>query len=68
MLITPQGEYIQTTFTGSNGTWRLIGSESSAENSKPMDTVDTFTNGKGQYNTLARRKVADLFKQQKIFL
>lgn len=79
MLITNQGEYIHTTFTGSNGTWRLIGSESVGESvygdaRKPWqqtslgDTLDTFTNGNGQYNTIARRKVAELFRDKKIFL
>lgn len=67
-LITPQGEYLHTQFTGSNGTWRLIGSETNPASPKAMDTIDTFTNGAGQYTTTTRRKVAELYEAKKISL
>lgn len=68
MLISPQGEYIHTSFTGSNGTWKLIGTESPSDNSKPMDVLDTFSNGKGKLNTITRRKVVELYTSKKIWL
>jgi hypothetical protein len=66
--MTSQGEYISTSFTGSNGTWHLIGTESPSPESKPLDSLDTFSNGQGKFNTITRRKVAQLYQEKKIFI
>jgi len=71
------GSYLSTTFTGSNGGWKLIESEStgdSAYSKYPLDwrltqvakTLDTFTNGKGLYITKTRLEIYKWAEDKKI--
>ena len=41
-IIKANGEYLTNTFTGDNGTWLLVGTES--KSSKPMECKDEFRN------------------------
>jgi hypothetical protein len=53
-ILTPNGEYTATSFTGTNGTWKLTESQS---NGKALATLDTFSNGKGEYVTKRRLEI-----------
>jgi len=63
-ILTPQGEYLKTTFTGSNGDWMLVESESAG--SKATSCKDTFTNGKGLYITKTRLEIYRWAEDRKI--
>lgn len=64
-LINKDYTYNFTSFSGTNGIWQLIGSESS-NSGNICDTVDTFTDHKGNYVPMVRRKVANLADSGKI--
>lgn len=64
-LINKDYTYNFTSFSGPNGIWHLIGSESSTSGVLG-DTIDTFTDRKGNYVPMIRRKVASLADNGKI--
>lgn len=65
-IITLKGEYLANSFTGSNGTWNLVGTESDPVSNKPLDALDTFKNRKGELNTVKRSIVLKLAEEGKI--
>lgn len=68
-LITPQGEYLSITFKGSNGSWLLVGSESTSDKKNTiLDTLDTFTDGKGNHLTVKRSQIRSMFQDKKIWI
>jgi hypothetical protein len=56
-IIKSNGEYLSTTFSGPAATWKLMESESAGPASKAMQTLDTFTDGKGNYITKRRLEI-----------
>lgn len=59
MIIDNTYTYIRTTFTGSNGTWTLVGTDGTAYLAK--DAIDTFRNIKtGEYKEVVRCKVKEM--------
>lgn len=68
-LITRQGEYLSTTFKGANGSWLLVGSESTSDKKNTiLDTLDTFTDGKGNHLTVKRSQIRSMFQDKKIWI
>lgn len=66
-LIDERGAYKKTSFTGSNGTWNLISSESSGDQKgSVMNTIDTFKSDKGDIKSLSRKEVDALYESGKI--
>lgn len=66
-LIDGYGAYLHTTFTGENGTWTLVATETDC-NDGVMQTLDTFKSDKGEYKTMTRNEVDRLFELGKIKL
>lgn len=55
-ILKPNGEYITTSFTGANGTWQLVGTES--RGNTPMQCKDEFRNiSTGKRMTVTRLSV-----------
>ena len=52
-------------FKGTNGTWKLIGTEST-EDSNSSNVIDEFTDGKGNYKKVMRSLVYSLACSGKI--
>lgn len=68
-LIDELGSYREMSFTGTNGKWSLIKSESvSEERGTVMLTLDTFKSEKGELKTMKRIEVDRLFEEGKIWL
>lgn len=68
-LIDQYGAYKEMGFTGTQGYWKLIGSESIDEGkSSVMSTLDTFKSDRGEFKTMARSEVDKLFEEGKITL
>jgi len=79
-IIDQSGSYTATQFTGSNGTWILVGSQSSGDSEysrKPINwkqtsvggTVDEFKNkATGEYMSTTRLKVYQAAEAGSIFL
>ncbi|WP_316743748.1 hypothetical protein [Pedobacter antarcticus] len=66
-IIKQTGEYLSNKFTGENGTWELVATESN--NSKAIDCIDEFKNIKtGQRLTTSREKVLLMAEAGTIFL
>lgn len=65
-ILTANGEYKSTSFAGPQATWRLIGSES--DGGKPLTTLDTFTDGKGNYITKRRLDIYNWAEAGDIYL
>lgn len=67
-LIDGYGAYLEPGFKGSNGNWRLVGSESPREDCGILETLDTFRSDKGEFKTMTRKQVDELFELGKIKL
>lgn len=68
-LITHQGEYLSTTFKGANGSWLLVGSDSTSDKKNTvLETLDTFTDGKGNHLTVKRSQIRSMFQDKKIWV
>lgn len=66
-LITENYTYTRTTFTGKNGTWICIGSES---NGKIENTIDTFKlvgSHPKQFFSIFRYQIKELFDKKMIW-
>ena len=65
-IVTSTGEMLSNIFKGPNGTWKLVGSESTGR--KAIDCIDTFKNeDTSAYAEFPRSKLHDLAEQGKIF-
>lgn len=68
-LIDQHGAYKENGFTGVNGAWVIIQSESTSDaRGSVMQTLDTFKSEKGEYKTMKRSQVDELFELGKIWL
>lgn len=68
IISSVDGTYLADKFTGAKGEWKLIGSESTGDSEYSRipkhwtmtsvgSTLDTFTNGKGNYITKKRSEI-----------
>lgn len=62
-LIDGFGSYKQMSFVRNSVTWRLISSEENPESDLILKTLDTFTDGKGNYKTFTRGKIDEMVEQ-----
>lgn len=65
-IIKEDGTYLSTTFTDTTGAiWRLHGTATGAIY-KALDSIDTFTDGKGLYKDIPRYAVYDAAEKGRI--
>lgn len=76
-LFNSSGSYLYSEFTGKNGKWKLVGTESTEDTDfaqRSLDwtdtcigsCLDTFKNEEGRYETKPRYKIKQLFDEGKI--
>lgn len=63
-IIKPNGEYIQTSFSGPKGEWRLSSSKSDGHSA--METIDTFRCN-GKFVDIKRKKVYHMAQDKAIW-
>lgn len=65
-LIDASGGYVYRSFTGSNGTWTIVGTRTQVNHSNPLLCMDTFKSDKGNQVEMKREEVMHLANQGKI--